>query len=144
MPDSAEERELSPLERQILTKIVDLTTGDAADALRAQLAVARFKEAWFEGSQSFDVWLPDDVPLDPTPATMSNGRRILHGLMVYNGEAAQGSTRSRFWPWARSSKEPDPTGEIFLWIIDGRLDALEYPWWTTDMPDRLPELEQLR
>jgi len=39
--------------------------------------------------------------------------------------------------------ESNYIGEVFLWLVDGRLSALEYSWVTEDMPTELPRLDQL-
>ncbi len=117
-------RPFTATERELLLRLV------ADDAvLRAQAHGATFGKAWFEGSQSFDITVPDDVPLDQTPPTMSDGRRIGPGCFVY----ALGKTHV----------DENCEGEIFLWIIDGKIDSLEYPWFTEEMPERLPATSQL-
>lgn len=35
------------------------------------------------------------------------------------------------------------TGELIVWIRDGRLSALEYAWWTDDPPTVLPDVERV-
>ncbi len=34
-------------------------------------------------------------------------------------------------------------GEVLVWMLDGRIDSVELPWFTTEMPAGLPRPEQL-
>ena len=40
--------------------------------------------------------------------------------------------------------DEDPTGEILVWIGDGKLIGLEQAWWTDDPPTDWPTPEQVR
>jgi hypothetical protein len=37
----------------------------------------------------------------------------------------------------------DPIGELLVWVDDGYISALEFAWWSTEPPDRLPDATQL-
>jgi hypothetical protein len=37
-----------------------------------------------------------------------------------------------------------PLGEMFVWVKDGYLDALEYGWLTDEMPDSMPSPDRIR
>ena len=103
---------------------------DDADVLRAQIAVAQYDKPWFEGSQSFDIVVVGDVPRYSAGSDIGGGRQILPGCSVrVDGSAPDSDTNY--------------IGEVFLWVIDGLLDSLEYPWVTDEMPTSLPRLDQL-
>lgn len=34
-------------------------------------------------------------------------------------------------------------GEVLVWMLDGRIDSVELPWFTTEMPTELPRRDQL-
>lgn len=117
-------RSFTARERELLLYLV----ADNA-VLRAQVDAATLVAVWFEGSQSFDIDVRDGAPLDPTPPTMSDGRRVGPGCLVY--------------ALGQPHEDENYEGEIFLWIIDGKIDSLEYPWVTDEMPDHLPAMSQL-
>jgi hypothetical protein len=130
-------RPLTPTERTLVEFLLRNDHDPGAETLLAQLETARYAGPWFEGSQSFDIEVPAGAPLDPTLDSwkggpgpfMSDGRRIGPGAIVYMPE--------------RPHTDEYSIGEIFLWIENGRMSALEYPWWTDEMPDRLPGVNQL-
>lgn len=35
------------------------------------------------------------------------------------------------------------TGELLVWVKDGRLSGLEFAWWTDEPPTRLPTREEV-
>jgi hypothetical protein len=41
------------------------------------------------------------------------------------------------------ASELEAIGEIIIWVKEGRLDGLEYAWYTDSPPDHLPTVEQL-
>lgn len=44
---------------------------------------------------------------------------------------------------AYRTEEAPLAGEVLVWIRDGRIDSVELPWFTTEMPAGLPRPEQL-
>ncbi|QZQ57135.1 hypothetical protein KZI27_10180 [Curtobacterium sp. TC1] len=48
-------------------------------------------------------------------------------------------------PWAvyYCSDEAPLAGEVLVWMLEGRINFVELPWFTTDMPAELPRPDQL-
>lgn len=44
---------------------------------------------------------------------------------------------------AYRTDEAPLAGEVLVWMLDGRIDSVELPWFTTEMPAGLPRPEQL-
>ena len=121
-------RPFSPREKQLLQHLA--TQGQNADILMAQIEAARYDGAWFPGSQSFEIATDTDVSPYWSGEDIGGGRQIGPGCTV----RVDGSL---------PDSESNYIGEVFLWIVDGRLSALEYSWVTEDMPTELPRLDQL-
>jgi hypothetical protein len=121
-------RSFSDAERSLLLFLA--ARADDADVLRAQIEVAEYDKPWFEGSQSFDVRVADGAPRYWSGRDIGGGRQIGPGCSV----RVDGSL---------PDSDVNYIGEAFLWIIDGRLNALEYSWVTEEMPTELPRLDQL-
>ena len=121
-------RPFSQREKQLLQHLA--TQGQNADILMAQIQAAQNDAAWFAGSQSFDIVTDTNVPPYWSGEDIGGGRQIGSGCTV----RIDGSL---------PDSETNYIGEVFRWIVDGRLSALEYSWVTEDMPIELPRLEQL-
>ncbi len=120
-------RPLSSDERQLLLQIVEVVPHSAN--LLNQIESAQYDEAWFDGSQSFSILVSAAVPPYSLGGVVKAGRQVGPGATVH--EDGSRPTNDNF------------VGEVFLWLIDGRIADLEYCWVTDDMPDRLPRLDQL-
>lgn len=119
-------RAFSEHERALLLRLVSGARGAAE--LRAQVEVSEYGEAWFEGSQSFTIVPGRSV----TSPSRDRGRGPTPGpqaLVLRDG--------------SKPMSEENFVGAVFLWLDDGRITDLEYSWVTDEMPDRLPELDQL-
>lgn len=44
---------------------------------------------------------------------------------------------------AYRTDEAPLAGEVLVWMLDGRMDSVELPWFTTEMPAELPRTDQL-
>lgn len=44
---------------------------------------------------------------------------------------------------AYRTDEAPLAGEVLVWMLDGRIDSIRFPWFTTEMPAGLPRPEQL-
>jgi hypothetical protein len=111
-------RPLRANERILLEHMLEGSWSGAKE-LRAQLTVAEYDGAYFEGSMSFDLFVPDHVPLAP-----------------FAGKPG-GSV------WATVYESGEPTGQLAVWVLGHKLNALEYSWYTEEMPTVLPSLDQL-
>lgn len=117
--DAVASRPLTALETQVIGAILT-DECPAADELRAQLKLARVSRAWPPtGSPSIDLEIPPDAP----PAPISEA--------VLSMDVRVNDTRGRY------------TGELIVWLTDGRLSPLEYAWVTDSMPHSLPPVEEL-
>lgn len=100
------------------------------ETLRRQVEVALYDRPWFEGSQSFDIHVPEDSPRYWAGKAAGPGTQIVPGCSVRLDSTRPVSVTNYI-------------GEVFLWVQDGRLDSLEYTWVTDEMPTELPRLDQL-
>ena len=119
-------RAFSEHERALLLRLVSGARDE--EALRAQVEVSEYGEAWFEGSQSFTIVPGRSV----TSPNRGRGRGPTPGpqaLVLKDG--------------AKPVSEENFVGAVLLWLDGDRITALEYWWVTDEMPDRLPRLEQL-
>jgi hypothetical protein len=99
-------------------------------ALRAQVPTALRVAPWYPGSQCFDIEVNGDVPLYRDDSTRAGEMGNLVG--------AHGVYRAGALP-----SEATHIGDIFLWVREGRLAALEYASTAEIAPDVLPSTEQL-
>jgi hypothetical protein len=111
---TAEGRPLTDLERHVLAHLLSVNFA-GVNELREQVRLARVAHNWKpDGSPSFDIWLPPDVPVSS-----------------FDGNQAPIE--------AHVSAAEDPyIGEMILWINNGKISALEYSWVTDDPPTILP------
>ena len=116
-------REFTERERAILDFLVQDSTPDAG-IFRAQIAVAKFKKPWFEGSQSFDF-----VVAEEAPRTGGTGPADGTSALVYDHPTDHSDNHF--------------VGEMFMWKKNGLLDSLEFWWVTDEMPSELPPLSHL-
>lgn len=121
-------RPFSDAERALLQRLA--SAAPDAGLLLAQIALAEHDGWWFEGSQSFSIATPDHAPQYFAGRLLSDGQQIGPGCSV----RVDG---------AKPDSDANYIGEIFLWLRDGRLTAMEYYWVTDEMPDSLPRLDQL-
>jgi len=47
------------------------------------------------------------------------------------------------WAVYYCSDEAPLAGEVLVWMLEGRINFVEFPWFTTDMPAELPRPDQL-
>lgn len=125
-PGAVLPRSFTAHELSILTWIVQGAPDEAV--LLQQIDAATFGEPWFEGSQSFSIVVDDEVPPYESGRHTAPNSQIGPGALVYG----------------RPAPSDDFIGEMMLWFRDGVLCDLEYWWVTDEMPDHLPDLDQLR
>ncbi|MCX2952129.1 hypothetical protein [Lentzea sp. NEAU-D7] len=108
-------RPIAPSERAVLERILALDFPGAA-TLRAQLDHVRVLKPWYEGSASLDL------------STGGPAAEVADGVLPVDAQVHESG---------------ELTGEILLWITDGRLSAVEYAWVTDEPPTRLPPADQV-
>ncbi len=119
-------RRFTPDERDLVAALVPV----GAEALETQLGVARFAQLWFPGSPSFDIHVPEAVPLHPHGApTPGEAGVVVAARDVHRGGSAH--------------DEASRIGALLLWVREGRLAAVEYVWEGERMPSALPGVAQL-
>jgi hypothetical protein len=84
-----------------------------------QLPAARVTASWDVDSPSIDIEVPDGVDKAKVPDGPIPGRFPVRG--------SAGSH----------------TGEILVWVADGRISGLEYAWFTDEPPTRLPDVRAI-
>ena len=119
-------RPLSDHERAILLRLVEVQGGPRE--LIEQVNAAEFGQPWFEGSQSFSIVIPLDMPKYAGGMRTMNGAATVGHASVYQGGVAI---------------DENYVGGMMLWTQDGLLADLEYSWTTDEMPTSLPPLEDI-
>lgn len=111
-------RDLTPEERAILEFI---TSGDyeGSEAVRAQVHTARHAGEWSSGDPSFHILTDEACP------------RI---------EVGDGILPSTDRPVL--DDDGSPGGGVMLWVLDGRIDDLEY-YWYDDSDRKLPSIDRI-
>jgi hypothetical protein len=108
-------RPLSDVERRVINHLLSVDFAGVTE-LREQLRVARVLGNWKpDGSPSFDIWLPPDVP-----RSIFGGRRAPIEAYVISADESY-------------------VGEIMLWLTEGKLSGVEYSWVTDEPPSALPD-----
>lgn len=120
---------LNPTERALIEHMLSADRRGYA-TLRAQLPSALHVAHWFPGSPSFDIQVADDAPLYSDDSTLSGE--------IGNIVGAHGVYRDGGHP-----VDSEQIGDIFLWVKEGKLAALEYAWTSERMPLMLPAISQL-
>lgn len=114
--DGSMSRALSSLEYALLARFFE-DPRPGVEAARVQLESARHAGPSHDGEdQCFDIEVVGDVPLIDLP----DGPHF--GAIVF--------------------EDGEPTGDIGVWVSDGRLSSFEYSWFSADPPARLPSLDQ--
>jgi hypothetical protein len=109
-------RPLSDVERRVVNHLLSADFAGVAE-LREQLRGARVLGNWKpDGSPSFDIWLPPDVPRS---SFMEHVAPIAASVISADDESYM--------------------GEIMLWLAEGKLSGVEYSWVTDDPPTALPD-----
>jgi hypothetical protein len=106
-------------ERAILARVLSVDFSGASE-LRAQVGDAEVVGHWGPSSPSVYLRTPNTVAPAPTP---------------------DGPVPVRSFVLDRAG---ETMGELLLWVESGRLSALEYAWFTDEMPQRLPLVAQVR
>ncbi|MGW4300449.1 hypothetical protein ACWEHT_11790 [Streptomyces sp. NPDC004646] len=110
MTDRPATRPLSPLEQRVLVKLLSVEFPGAQE-LRNQLAQTRVTRTWGSDSPSIDLDVPPGVP----------AAAIEDGVIPATGTVT------------------DDSGELLVWVSDGRLSALEFSWYGDTAPTELPD-----
>lgn len=101
----------------LVAKAVSRCPGGVVDAVLRQAV-----QAWVVGEtqgRTVDVGVPDDA--DPVRSPDGPLRPVPHVV------SAAGET----------------TGDLMVWVRDGRLIGLERSWWTDDAPTRWPTADEV-
>lgn len=109
-------RPLTEHERAVLLRLLSVPL-DGVDRLREQAVVARAATS-----------PPTGLDLDVPPSAPVAGRP--DGVLPVTAEVVDESGRY--------------TGELLVWVRDGRLRSLEYAWVTDEPPTGLPPLWSIR
>jgi hypothetical protein len=112
-------RELTDAERGVLSHILKASSFPGAAQLLQQLPAARVTAAWDRESPSVDIEVPETAG---------------------KADVSDGPVPGRF-PVRGSSGAH--TGEILLWVTDGRISGLEYAWFTDEPPTHLPDVRAI-
>ncbi len=114
------DRPLTDAERNVLLHMLSAPFPGAAE-LRAQIVHARVIKNWEPaGSPSIDVFVPAGSPRASIP----------DGLAPVTAQVID--------------REGSYLGELLLWVVGGKISALEYSWVTDESPDQLPETSWIR
>lgn len=109
-------RPMSDLQRRVIEHLLSAPFDGAAE-LRHQLTVARVRGNWKpEGSPSFDIAVPANSP----KARIGDGAAPVNAYVT--------------------NEEGSYSGELILWIANGKLAGLEYAWVTDSPPRQLPRV----
>jgi hypothetical protein len=112
-------RSLTEQERRVLEHLLSLDF-PGVENLRRQLSSADVVRRWAAGRPSVDLRVPGSTLAAPIP----DGPTPVRAIVVGN--------------------RGDAVGELLVWVDAGRLDALEYAWYTDDPPDELPSPAQIQ
>lgn len=110
-------RALLPLERALLSTLLEHEEGSGGQSLRAQL-------------ESIQV-------VDATPTFM-------RFAAVPGTKAAPVEDGPRPWEGTVLGADGSPVGGLMIWTAHGFLSALEYFWFGTDVPGSLPDHRRIR
>jgi hypothetical protein len=106
-------RRLTEQERRVLQHLLSLDF-PGVENLRRQLSSAEVVRRWAAGQPSVDIRVPGSTQAAPIPDGPTPVRAIVVGT------------------------KGDAVGELLVWVGAGRLDALEYAWYSDDPPVELP------
>ncbi|GGW73195.1 hypothetical protein GCM10010503_58360 [Streptomyces lucensis JCM 4490] len=118
MTDRTTPRPLSALEQRVLRKLLSPEFPGARE-LREQVAAARVTGHWGAESPSVDLDVSGPAPRAP----------IADGVLPATGTVTDASGGL--------------SGELLVWVGDGRLSALELTWYGDTAPTELPDPEDV-
>jgi hypothetical protein len=111
------ERKLSPIERDLLLRLLVRAKFAGAQELLNQTAFAVV-------TGGIATFLELDVPRTSPPAKMRDGPALVRAFV----EAADGELE----------------GEIIIWVKGGYLSGLEYAWYSDVAPSEMPSPDRVR
>lgn len=111
------ERGLEPRERAVLLWILERAPSPCSEGLIAQVDGARVS-----GGVPTNLRLTTDT--SARPADCRDGPIPVRAIV--------------------DGRDGKPVGELIVWVREGRLSGLEYPWYTDEAPTVFPEVAQLR
>ena len=114
-------RRLTQVERRILDRFAEEWAaggGPSAEALRAQVPHVRVEQGY--SVTSIPLKLDEDAPL----------LDLSDGVLPLNAEVLD--------------DDGGEIGRLQLWVSNGRLEGMEYSWWTQEQPSHLPDASKLQ
>ncbi|WP_433678060.1 hypothetical protein [Nocardia sp. CA-119907] len=79
------------------------------------------------------------IPFAQVVATLGVGSPSVDLAVLPGALSASGSTGGIFASGAVTDRNGAPVGEVILWVENGRLNGIEYAWYTEERPRALPE-----